>query len=337
MQDFNLGPCGQDIRHRSVNRIGATCRRFGHYCARIVDGVDIVASKAHQRAGGIVADDRLGQFVACQGDSNSACIVGGGQCFNLLACAQRVADAGIDPVGAACCRFGDGRGHIVDGIDVVPAKADQSAGRIVAVDRLGQCVPGQGQHSGSGCVVRAQNFDVGADIQCVVKANPNLIGGSFCCTFDKHVAGTTQDVNVVARTAGHGVGSATPAVQRVVPGVPGDLLAQRVAGQVDRRCSCGIVGCQDFDVVIPGQCKVDGGPHFVCDALADRFDNDRAGVVHDIDVVPVQTGQGVGNTSCPIVQDVGRLVAGDRLGQRVAGKVDYSDAKGVRCFNDFDL
>ena len=80
----------------------------------------------------------------------------------------------------------------------------------------------------------------------------------------------------------------------------------------------------------------DAGVDCVCPACR-SFGHDRGQVVDGIDIVARQTDQRIRCCGPTITQGVDPCVAGDRLGQCVAGKVDRTCACGVVGLQELDL
>ena len=145
-----------------------------------------------------------------------------------------------------------------------------------------------------------------------------------------HVAGVVDHVDVVAGTADHGVVAGTAvqrvvagaAVEHVVAGVAGEHVGERIAGGVD---AAGAGQRQVLDV--GAEAVADRALHRV-GALAGGLRDHVAGGVDHIDVVADAADHGV--VAGTAVEHVVAGVAGQRVGERVAGGVDAAVPVSVR-------
>ena len=136
--------------------------------------------------------------------------------------------------------------------------------------------------------------------------------------FRDHVAGIVDIVGVVAEAAGHAVGTGAT-VDDVVAFVAGDGVGEAVAGAVDIAGAGGERQVLD----IGAERVADRGDDGV-GAGVGGFRDHVAGIVDIVGVVAEAAGHAVGTGAT--VDDVVAFVAGDGVGEAVAGAVDVAGA-----------
>ena len=238
----------------------------------------------------------MGYGVTGQGPRCQACIVVSRQNFDVIAGVQHKVDCGIDPVSRALPRhFDDDVGQIADHIGVVACKSRQRICRRAAGvqdvvarvpgDQLSQCVTGQVDRSCGRAEDGVQLLDVVIGCQHITYAGRSPVGRSATGDFVDDRASVTDIVNVVACQTSQGICHPAAVVQLVRPGVAGDRLGQRIAGQVDRHGTSRIVGLQNLNPRPGGQRKGTRCNHHVIGAFACHLGHYIRGVRDDKGVV----------------------------------------------------
>ena len=183
----------------------------------------VVAAQALEHVEPGIADDGLRVAVAGEVDRVHAVVVGRGQRFHLLAGGQLIVDRRAHGVAALAGGLVDVVAGVVDVVGVVAAKAAHDVGAAFAIEDVGASVADEriddavaGEIDGCRpCIVgRPQGLDADAIGKLIAEAR--LDGVAACiCGFDHDVAGTVDDVCVVAEPTDHGV-IAGSAIERVV-------------------------------------------------------------------------------------------------------------------------
>ncbi|MNF58618.1 hypothetical protein D3C84_401830 [compost metagenome] len=312
-----------------LHAVGAGGGRLDHDITGVVHHIGVVAEATGQSVGAAaaveqvvrgIAGDRVGQGIARAVDGGRA---GQGQVLHVGR--QHMADGGLHAVGAAGRSFHHDIAGVVHHIGIVAQAADQAVGaggavedvvRRVAGDLVGQGVAGavDGDGAGQGQVLQFGTEDVGDGGLHGVRAATRGFHHDVTCIVDHE--------DVVAQATHHAVGAqaadqlvrSRAAVEDVVRRVAGDQVGQGVAGAVDGG------GAGQGQVLQLGAEDVAEGRLHGIDAAARRLDHDVGGVVHHVGVVAQPTHQAVDPGAA--VEDVVRGVAGDLVGQGVAGAID---------------
>ena len=298
--------------------VDAAIGQVGHH-----EGV--AAAAAGQRVGAAGPGDEVVAVVA--GDDVSPGIAGGvdvgsaGERQVLEGGAQRPGDAGAHGVGAAAHRgFFQLVAAVVDPIGVVARTADHRVGAFLAVehvvagvpdDRVAQRIAGAVDGGAAG---ERQALDVVAERVGGARLHQVI---ALVHPFLHAVGGLVDHIGVVAGPADERV-DALLAVEQVVALVAGDEVGQGVADARQR----GLAGQhQALDV---GREGVRAAAAHGVGAGIGVFGHAVASVFDDVGVVALAPGHDVGAQAA--VDAVVADVAGDLVGQRIAGGIDVATA-----------
>jgi hypothetical protein len=270
-----------------------------------VDG-GVVAAVTGEHVVAAVAGDDVVEGVASTVDAGGA---GQGRVLDIGT--ERVSDRRLHRVGALVERLRDHVTDIVDDVGVVAGAAGEDVGAAVAREDVVEAVAGAVDVGAAG---QSQILDIGAEgvgDRRLHRVDARVEG------FRHHVAGIVNDISVVAETADHGVGTNT-AVENIVAAVAGDRVVEPVAGAVD------IAAAGQGQILDIGADGVGDRRLHRVGARVERFRHHVAGVVDHIGVVAEAADHGVGAGAA--IENVVAAVAGDRVGEAVAGAVDVAAA-----------
>ncbi|CAF0856079.1 unnamed protein product [Rotaria sp. Silwood1] len=306
--------------------VGARARVFDDDVAGGVDVVGVVTAAAGHRVGARAAVDDVGGRIAgdlvVAGVAGATDVAGAGQHQVLQRGAQPVADAGADRVRTLAARLDDLVAGVVDDVGVVAQAAGHDVGARAAVQHVvaavagelvGLAVAGAVDVGGAG---EDEVLDIGAQREADAAAHEVR---ALAHRFGHRVAGVVDEVGVVARAAGHLVGTGA-AVDEVGAGVAGDRVVQLVAGRAEH--VVGDVAGEAVVQLVAGGVDVAGaGQHQALDVGAEREADARTNRVR---ALAAELGDGVAE----VVDDrVVAGVAGEAVGQLVAGAVDIGAAR----------
>ena len=245
----------------------------------------------------------------------------------------------------AIAEVGDG---VATGIHVETVRAGPASERVgtcAAGERVGPGCPGQavvGAAAGEGVVAAAADKVFDIDQRVGAEAGSHRLGGAQGeahvevrrragvaghvateATVEAVVA-AAADQGVVAQAADEAVVARAAAVEDVIAVVAGDRVGQRITSAVEV-CAAG----EDEVLEVGPECVADRGAHGV-GARRYPLGHAVAGVVDHVGVVAGTAGHDVGTGAA--VEDVVAAVAGEAVGERVAGAVDVGAAGEFQVF-----